>query len=299
VRAAALALLAALAAPPAHAEGCGAGGVQLQVLGAGAGPGARGAASSYLVWLDGKPRVLIDAGHGAALRFAEAGAAVAELDVVLLGNLHAAHSADLPALVQAGLGEGRQRPLPLYGPTGNKLMPHSVDFVRALFDSQRGAYRYLGEVLSPLARKTFRLEPHDMREKPRKLGMPRRPEDELLTAFANERVRATAAYVASEPWPVLAWRVEAAGKDIVVDGDGESDGARLAQLAHGADLLVARRPRVEGAAAALGRLAHTAQVKQLVLAGAAPGRDDDPLARLRQHYAGTVAPAADLDCFSP
>jgi hypothetical protein len=55
-------------------------GVTLQILGSG-GPIADDAraSSGYLVWADGKSRVLIDAGGGTFLRFGEAGASFAEL----------------------------------------------------------------------------------------------------------------------------------------------------------------------------------------------------------------------------
>ena len=54
---------------------CNASQLMLQVLGSG-GPFASGnrASSGYLVWRDGKPIVMVDAGGGTYLRFAEAGA---------------------------------------------------------------------------------------------------------------------------------------------------------------------------------------------------------------------------------
>src|SRR5262245_31359879 len=57
---------------------CDASPLMLQVLGSG-GPFASGnrASSGYLVWRDGKPIVMVDAGGGTYLRFAEAGARLA------------------------------------------------------------------------------------------------------------------------------------------------------------------------------------------------------------------------------
>src|SRR5210317_1010316 len=94
-------------------------GVSLQVLGSG-GPIADDgrASSSYLVWLDGKARVLIDAGGGSFLRFGEAGAAFTDLDFIGLSHLHTDHSAALPALLKSGNFSGRERPLPIAGPSG-------------------------------------------------------------------------------------------------------------------------------------------------------------------------------------
>ena len=70
--------------------------VQLQVLGSG-GPIADDAraSSSYLVWVDGESRVLVDAGGGAFVRFGEAGAKFSELDIIAISHFHTDHSADL------------------------------------------------------------------------------------------------------------------------------------------------------------------------------------------------------------
>jgi hypothetical protein len=58
-------------------------GVWVQVLGAG-GPEEEDmhASTGYLVWLDGKARVLVDIGGGASLRFGQSQADFADLDVI-------------------------------------------------------------------------------------------------------------------------------------------------------------------------------------------------------------------------
>jgi len=77
-------------------------GVELQVLGS-RGPELedKRASTSYLIWVDGQPRVLVDSGGGSALRFGQAGAHVAKLDVVLLSHLHVDHSGDFAALIKS------------------------------------------------------------------------------------------------------------------------------------------------------------------------------------------------------
>ena len=94
-------------------------GVELQVLGSG-GPGSedKRASTSYLLWQDGRPRVLIDSGGGSALNFGRSGAHVAQLDAILFTHLHIDHSADFPALINSSYFEERKEPLPVYGPTG-------------------------------------------------------------------------------------------------------------------------------------------------------------------------------------
>ena len=307
------AFIAVLATPPTLAESCARDGVVLQVLGSG-GPQlqTRRASTSYRLWIDGKARVLVDSGGGAALRFGESGAQAADLDVVVFTHLHIDHTTDFPAIVKSAWFENRARALPIYGPAGNKFAPSTVAFVRELFDPTRGAYRYLGALLSPLARDGFRLDPHDVRERPPKLGVQRREAEEPVDVFGNERMRIAAVTVTHGQVPALAIRVETGGKRIVLTGDTTGAEARLARLAHGADLLVAHNAVTETADSAeralhmppsvIGELAHTAQARQLVLSHRmlrTLGREDDTVTHIRKRYAGVVAFANDLDCFSP
>jgi ribonuclease BN (tRNA processing enzyme) len=303
VRRALPALLLWLVAAPAQAQGCEANGVQLQVLGSG-GPELfdRRASSSYVLWLNGKARVLIDIGGGAALRFNEAGARAEDLDAILLTHLHVDHSADLPALVKASWFGQRIEPLEIYGPHGNNLMPSTVTFVRTLFDKTRGAYRYLGDFLSPLDKTTYKLRPHDVPVK----GNP------PVAAFKLEHGRAQAVVVTHGAFPALAWRVEMGGKSVVFSGDTNGEGDQLERLAKGADLLVAHNAVPEGAVgvernlhmppSVIGQIAHAAQVKQLVLShrmARTLGKEDETLAAIKKKYEGPLAFANDLDCFKP
>jgi ribonuclease BN (tRNA processing enzyme) len=302
-------LLGLMLAGTTAADPCGKHEIQLQVLGSGAPELAdRRAASSYLVWAQGKPRVLIDIGSGGALRFREAGAAVADLDTILLSQLRSDGTADLAALLQSASFEKRQVPLPIYGPVGYRQMPSTVTFVRTLFDSTRGVYRYLGDFLSPLSRDTFKLDPHDVHEKPAKLGAARKPDDDILPVFTGPQLRITAAYVPSDQGPALAWRVETGGKTIVFAGNTGGD-ERLVRLARGADILVVQHAVDETGAdgnnmrpSAIARLAYTAGVRQLVLAHrtrATFGRESATADIVRREFPGPMALANDLECFVP
>lgn len=297
----------------AAAQPCDSAPVQVQVLGSG-GPelADKRASSSYLVWIHGKPRVLIDIGGGAALRFGESGATVSDLDVILFSHLHVDHSTDLPALIKSSFFEDRARPLPIYGPTGNQFMPSTVSFVRSMFDSTRGAYRYLGDFLSPLTRNTYKLRPHDVGEIRDKIRASRKAGDKTWSVFANDRLRATAVSVVHGSIPALAWRIETEGKRIVFSGDTNGEGGALQRLASQADLLIAHNAVPEGASgiernlhmppSVIGRIARETGVKQLALSHRmlrTLGHETETLESIRKYYAGPVAFANDLDCFTP
>ena len=88
-------LLSCTFVPSIVAQSCGSKGVAVQVLGSG-GPELQDkrASSSYLVWQDGRARVIVDAGGGSALRFGESGAQMSDPDVILFTHFHVDHSAD-------------------------------------------------------------------------------------------------------------------------------------------------------------------------------------------------------------
>lgn len=306
-------LLLLTTAPLVQAQSCGTVQVQVQILGGG-GPeltDAR-AAAAMLVWVNGKPRILVDTGPGAALRFVQAGANLSDVDAILFTHLHIGRTADLPALVQLPSTPARTRPLPIYGPSGDRSMPSTVSFVRALFDPARGAWRHLGDLLSPLSRTAYKLEPHDLRPRPSKLGVPREHRIEILSVFASKELRVTAVPLAYGDTPALAWHVETRGKRIVLSSEAGADDEALERLARDADLLVApytvmgeadvgkRAPGLSPTA--IGRLAQAAAVKQLALvtrASTTLAREEESAALIRRHYTGTTILAGDFDCLTP
>lgn len=297
------ALAAAPMAPASANNTCEGKPLAVQVLGSG-GPeliGAR-ASSAYLIRIQGVPRVLVDIGGGAALRFGESGARVADLDVILLTHLHADHTADLPALIKSSYFEDRKAPLPLFGPSGNKFAPGTVTFVRSLFDRTRGAYRYLSDFISPQNMGTYKLRPLDIEIKSR----------EIVKAFGNERIRATAVPVRHGPMPALAWRVQVGDKAFAFSGDTDGNNGALERLAAGAEVLIAHHAIAEGAGgverqlhmppSTIGRIAQAAGVKRLVLSHRMQrtlGHESESLQAIRKHYTGPVEFADDLACYEP
>src|SRR5271168_3713869 len=159
-----LLLLSVCADSHVMAQSCGTTGLTVQVLGSG-GPEMQDkrASTSYLIWEDGKARVILDAGGGSALRFGESGAQMSQADVFLFSHFHVDHSGDFPALIFSSWFEDRKRPLPIYGPSSNKYMPSTTEFVHDLFSDPHGAWRYLSDLVQPsTASGGYTLQPHDV-----------------------------------------------------------------------------------------------------------------------------------------
>jgi ribonuclease BN (tRNA processing enzyme) len=301
-------LLASTAVTDVYAARCPADGPQLQVLGAGGSqPRREHAGTSYLVWINGKSRVLVNAGDGSSLRFYESGARFEQLEVIALSRLHADHSAGLPGLIGTGIHGKRSRSLPVFGPEGSKTQPSTVAFIRTLFDERRGAWRELGSVLSPLGAKGFKLEPHDIRTRIR-AGEPQLEKAKKTNpVFANKDFRLSAEATRYGKTPALAWRVQLGNAAIVFIGD--SDGTKLAEFSRDANVLVAHLSTTQQSSEAnhdryltpraIGELATTAGVRHLVLAHRnlpTSKQEQAAIAVIRKVFKGKVSLADDLSC---
>jgi ribonuclease BN (tRNA processing enzyme) len=277
---------------------CGDKGVWLQVLGSGGPELDHGRAStSYVIWNEGKARVLIDMGAGSVLRLKQSGASVNDLDVLLLSHLHVDHSNDLPALIKASYFSDRDRDLLLYGPTANHLMPAVTTYVNNLLGPE-GAFRYLSDYLD--GRESYRLLPHDV-EAAGKVEQ---------VVLNNSQYRLIAVPVHHGPIPALVWRVELGGYSMVFSGDMSNQNNTLATLAKQAELLIAHHAIPEEGAdvarrlhmppSVIGQIAARAGVKQLVLShrmNRTLGKEKSSLQQIRKSYSGPVKFADDLQCF--
>jgi len=283
----------------AHATpNCGSEGVTVQVLGSG-GPELddQRASSGYLIWRDGHARVLVDLGPGSLLQFERSGARVEDLDAILLSHLHVDHSADLPALVKGSYFSERNHELPVYGPTGNTLMPDAEAFVHTLFAAPDGAFHYLGDFLGDEA--AYRLQPHNV---------PATGKDST-TVLDQHDLRLTAIPVHHGPIPALAWLVDVDGRNIAFSGDMNGDWHTLERLAKGVDLLVvdhAIPEDAEGVArklhmppSVIGRIAQGSGAGQLLLSHRmrrSLGHEVESEAIIRKSYAGPIRFAEDGMC---
>src|SRR6201988_2601340 len=116
--------------------------LEVVVLGSG-GPRAFGrAGSSFIVLVEGTPRILVDAGPGAFLRIGELDLDLEKVDTVLLTHRHIDHSGDLAAFFNArALTADGPITYRIFGPAGAGLFPSTSRFVDLLVGDD-GAFAY-------------------------------------------------------------------------------------------------------------------------------------------------------------
>ena len=272
---------------------------ELVVVGSGGPRGFGRAASSYLVVVEGKPRVLVDVGPGAFVRLGELDVDFAALDTVLLTHLHIDHAGDLPGFVKSrDLSADGTAPMTfrIVGPNGAGLFPSTTVFVDRLFGDS-GAFAYLRSF-----RHELKLQVTDV-----KAGLDQ-PVQEI---FRDAELRVTAVPVDHDDVPALAYRVEHGGRSVVISGDLASKNDNLAKLAAGADLLVYDTAVVDPPASAktlpklydlhttphrIGEIAAEAKVRALVLSHLPPDvikEHEAVLASVKASYAGPAQLATD------
>src|SRR5471030_1471987 len=273
------------------------------VLGSG-GPGATGrAGSSYLVLLDGVPRILVDAGPGSFARLGEAHLSLARTDIVLLTHLHIDHVGELPGLFKArAVSGGGAIHFRVYGPDGRRgggddaAFPSTSRLMRLLFDKQ-GAFGYLRDFSSPMTIQTT-----DVRTAPATARAP-----QVLLAEGRLTIRAIAVH--HRDAPAVIYRIDYAGKSVTFSGDIDAAGLPgLRKIARGTDLLVfnsvvldpSRSPVIlytlHTPPKAIGELARDVGAGQLVLSHLSPviEREHEAVgASIAQAYTGPVSYATD------
>ena len=277
--------------------------LELIVLGSG-GPAALGrASSSYLLLLDGKPRILIDAGPGSFARLGEARVSLDALDVVLLTHLHVDHAAELPGFVKArAVAAGEPIHFDIYGPTGraahagSPAFPSTSRFVNLLFGAS-GAFAYLKDFSAPVS---FRVI--DLPGSSSQLRQPR-----LILSRAEVAISAIGGHHGDAP--AVIYRIDCRGRSVVFSGDIDAHGLpALETIARGATLLVFHAVVLDPPGSpevlyslhtppnAIGALAAGSQVGAILLSHLSPAVDGNRAAvkaSIASHYGGSVEFAAD------
>ncbi|MEZ4445422.1 MAG: MBL fold metallo-hydrolase [Polyangiaceae bacterium] len=280
----------------AEAGACREQGVALQILGSGGPiPDDARASSGYLLWQDGKARAMIDAGGGTFLRFGEAKARIADLDVIALSHLHADHAADLAAFFKGGYFAERKRALTILGPTEGGRFPGIDGFVTSLLDPEHGAFRYLSGYLDG---SLFRL---DVR--------PIDPSAEAAEVFTAGDLSLRAVGVKHAQIPALGFVATIAGKRVAFTGDQNAESKAFVELARGADLLVAHHAisladedlrHLHRTPEEIAQLAAEAEVHKLVLSHNMQRALADlmrSLELMRSIYHGPIEVGDDLGCY--
>jgi ribonuclease BN (tRNA processing enzyme) len=296
----------ASAPPPASAatgSASRAAGVELRVLGSG-GPGAVGrASSSYLLSIDGVPRILIDSGPGSFARLGAAHVDLEALDVVLLTHLHVDHAAELPGIIKArAVSTGHPIHFDVFGPAGHPAhgevpeFPSTRRFMDLLFSSH-GAFAYLKDFAAPVSFTVVDL--------PR----PSAPADRPDVIYKKDQVLISALRGHHDDAPAIVYRIDVEGRSIAFSGDIDAKGLpALETIALGANLLVFDAAVLDPPGSpeilytlhsppkAIGELAARDRIGSLLLSHLSPAVDEhraEVSASIATHYHGPVVFASD------
>ena len=291
---AAASLLLLLAMPSvAPAQSCVGNSVAVQVLGSG-GPqiNPERASASYLLWVDGQSKLLVDAGGGAFLRFGQARGNLNDLAMIAISHLHPDHVSDLPAILWLS-AQARKAPLPISGPSGNDVAPDFATFLTRLFDAKTGAFEVLGGTFGAPGRNGVRLEPTVIDTAKAQPSM----------VFDGQGMTVTASGIPHGNMPALAYRVETHGMSIVFSTDQNGTDPRFVDFAKGQTFSSCTSPLppvlsspLHAAPAVVGRIAQQAGVGRLIVSHIGQFDLDAAVADLKKSYSGPLTVGADLQC---
>ena len=293
-----------LAAPSiAPAQTCAPGPATVQILGSG-GPfiNPERASASYLLWVGGQARMLVDMGGGAYLRFGQSRAKTSDLALVAISHLHPDHVSDLPAFLWLS-NQVRTEPLAIVGPSagkgvagpaGNDVAPDFQTFLTRLFDEKTGAFQVLGGTLGGRGN-GVRLN----------VSVVDVLKTEPSTVFEGQGLKVTALGIPHANMPTLAYRVETGDASIVFSSDQNGTNPKFVDFARNADVLVmhlnvpvgATNP-LHAAPEVVARIAQDARPGRLIVShlGLVDAALDAAIVELKKSYTGPLTVGADLQC---
>jgi len=229
------------------------GGFSVVVLGSG-GPAAMPvgrASSGYLIMIENKPRILLDAGGGTYQRLAETGINIKDIEIILMTHLHVDHTADIPAMIKTAFfharaaGMLREEPFKFFGPattTASPAVPYpsSTDFLDGIYGAS-GVYRYLNGFTGAIQAGSFNRSVTDLPFS-FKLSANADPTDpnplerhEIYNDGMGLVIESIGVKHANVP--AVAYRISYGGKSIVYSGDTNSETANMATIAENTDIL--------------------------------------------------------------
>src|SRR5215471_15490343 len=293
---------AVLAVPSgALAQSCAAGPVTVQILGSG-GPAINRerASASYLLWVGGQAKVLVDLGGGTYLRFGQSQAKVSDLAVLAISHLHPDHVSDLPAFLWLS-HQLRKEPLPIVGPSGNSVggpagndvAPDFSTFLTRLFDEKNGAFPVMGAALGAARGNGVRLN----------VSVVDVTKAEPSTVHDEPGLKITAFAIPHANMPALAYRVETPDGSVVFSSDQNGTNPKFVDFARNANVLIMHLAIAAGATsplhaapAVVGRIAADAGVGRLVVSHIGQFDLDAAVADLKKSYMGPLTVGANLQC---
>jgi ribonuclease BN (tRNA processing enzyme) len=267
------------------------------------GSGATGrASSSFLIFVDGAARILVDAGPGSFARLGEAKASLSKTDIVLLTHLHIDHVGEIPGLFKSRAISG-SGPITfnVWGPSGaqkhgeDAYFPSTTEFFRLLF-GPTGAFAYLSDFAAPMI-----LRVHDIS------APARHPASTVIFKDGDLAISAVAGHHGDAPSVI--YRIDHSGKSVTFSGDIDAQGlAALRAIARDTGLLIFNSVVLDPPGSptvlytlhtpplALGQVASGAGVHAVLLSHLSPSieeQTDAVLKSIRQSYTGHVTFAKD------
>jgi ribonuclease BN (tRNA processing enzyme) len=298
-------------------------GLSIMVLGSGA-PAAQPngrASAGYMIFLDGKPKVLMDVGGGVYQRIADSGMNINPLEIVLLSHLHVDHVGDVDPIVKAlffhnrlaGFPRDPDMTLHFFGPDKAPdgapapalRFPTTERFIHAHFDGTDGVEAYLNDFSQVIGQIPFNYDTVSV-EHDNSLG--------VRTIYEKDGLVIKAIGVPHGPAPALAFRVEYKGKSIAYSGDTTSLSANgnMIEISRDADLLIYDTAimddtglpfsAVHTTPTRIGEVARDANAKRLVLSHITPITEPN-LGQVKQlirdaGYYGKIGVAKDLRVYN-
>jgi ribonuclease BN (tRNA processing enzyme) len=259
------------------------------------------ASSGYLIMLNGKARLLIDAGSGIHLRMGQLKVNFADIEAIGLSHFHTDHSADLPALLKSSYFTSERDLLVISGPSSSQEFPGVREFIDGLFNPKTGIYRYLNGALdgSDMA-KLLPVEVTNGRTSP--TNVIKRPDLKLSAVSVHHGIV-----------PAVAYHLEIKADDkvfrIAITGDLSDRNTPFFKSLKELDLLIVDHaiPQMAGNVAKrlhmtprqIGRVSRSNNIKHLVLSHImqrSAARLDQSLEIIRYNYLGPVTVAEDRLC---
>jgi ribonuclease BN (tRNA processing enzyme) len=265
--------------------------------------------AGYVLSIDGKPRILVDAGGGTFERIGRSGLDLSSLEQILLTHMHIDHTSDLPAVIMHLYMCDRKKPISLSGPTGrpgNDLVPENaspqpgaIEFIRLLFGPD-GAWRYMN---------TFEGFGIDVRETPSAvsdLAVHTVPVDQVLEDLG---VSISAVAVPHGMMPAVAFRIECGEESVVFSGDISRSTPAFIALARNCSMLIhdfalperdVPHGKLHAKPSAVGQTAQQSAAKILLLSHFMPaieGELGEAIEIVRREYSGRIEVANDLKTY--